>query len=76
MNTVSLDFCHFISARTEHVAELIEKDCEFANTCTEIKTISEKAYELAQDNFALAERTAYTKGLFDGLELSRELDRP
>ncbi len=71
MDTVSLDFCHFISVRTEHVAEFIEKDCEFANTCSEIKTISEKAYELAQDNFALAERTAYTKGLFDGLELSR-----
>lgn len=76
MDTLLIDFYDFITSRIEHIAEMLESNREFANTNSEIATLSDKALELAKENFALAERTAYTKGLFDGLELSRELGRP
>ena len=71
MDTLLIDFNSFIFSRVEHIAKMLENDCEFEDTNIEIATLSDKALELAKDNFTLAERTAYTKGLFDGLELSR-----
>ncbi len=71
MSTVANEFDKFIQECSEDIYNTLDNDDGFDFLCSELRDISDNAYDLSQRLCSIAVKTAYKQGFFNGLKLSR-----